>query len=212
MSTPATHTGVQATTAARIHPLASTLQATRASEGQAVHLKARSPKTTPRISTSLAKWVIGGTRSDERRWLEKILGYLTIDSKAQSNNSRLLRYMLTEWQTLRTTLHTVATLEKVKLFMVEEGVPYLRKMKSKDPRSTRAQKWEYWNDYSPEGIEHFAKENSDISEDAASETTEDENYGMISSVLVDDEEESKQVKNFSQRVLGVPRLVLVVSM
>jgi hypothetical protein len=192
MSTQAKHTGVQATTAARIHPPASTttLPATRASERQqAARLKARSPKT-PRITTSSAKWVIGGTRSDERKWLEKILAYLPTD-KAQENNSRLLRYMLTEWPPLRTTLHTVATLEKVKLFLIEQGVPYLRQMKSLDPRSTRAQKWEYWNDYSPEGIEQFAKEKSDISEDETSEVTEYENYGTISSVLADEEEEEQ---------------------
>ena len=189
MSTPAKHTGVQATTAARLQPPASTLPATRASERQAARLTVRSPKT-PRISPSLAKWVIGGTRSDERKWLEKIMAYLPID-KAHANNTRLLRYMLTEWPTLRTTLHTVATLEKVKLFLVEEGVPYLRKMTSMDPRSTRAQKWEYWNDYSPEGMEQFAKENSAISEDEASEATAYETYGTISSVLVDDEEEEQ---------------------
>ena len=32
-------------------------------------------------------------------------------------------------------------------------IPYLRRMQLVDPKTTRAQKWEYWNDYLPERIE-----------------------------------------------------------
>ena len=67
---------------------------------------------TPLIQASSAKWVIGGTRSDERKWLEKILDHLHTDP-AQKTNTGILRFMLKEWPTLRATLHRVATMEKV---------------------------------------------------------------------------------------------------
>jgi hypothetical protein len=63
-------------------------------------------------------------------------------------------------------------------------------------------KWEYWNDYSPEGIEQFASKHPTIHESAESEDNESERegaesegsmeteydtYGIVSSVLVEEE-------------------------
>ena len=78
-----------------------------------------------------------------------------------------------------------------------------------DPKSTRAQKWEYWNDYSTEGMETFVKENASIltptapevteedesqdDESARSTETEYETYATISSVLVEGTEESQEL-------------------
>jgi hypothetical protein len=201
-------TGVPASkTAARPQSNVPTLQATRASERQADHLRVRSTKT-PRIQVSSAKWVIGGTRSDERKWLEKILDHLHTDP-GQENNASLLRFMLKEWLTLRATLHTVATMEKVKTFLIDNGIPYLRRMPSVDPMSTRAQKWEYWNDCSTRGMAAFVKENVSIlhptapavmeeeelheAESIKSTETEYGTYGNTSSMLVEDTEESQEL-------------------
>ena len=161
MSIQATPTGVPAAKAARTQPIVSVLQATRASERQAARQKARGQPKTPRIEHSSAKWVIGGTRSDERKWLTKIVEYLHRDP-AQETNPRILRFMLKEWPTLQATLHTVASMEKLKLILVANGIPYLRRMHSADPKSTRTQKWEYWNDYSQEGIARFVQDNPTI--------------------------------------------------
>ena len=84
------------------------------------------------------------------------------------------------------------------------GVPYLRKMQSADLKSTRAQKWEYWNDYSPEGIEKFAQENPFTQErvvarrespskgatEASEDATEYVRYGTISSLFVEEDNDS----------------------
>ena len=107
------------------------------------------------------------------------------------------------------TLHTVATIEKDKLALVDNGVPYLRQLQSADPRSTRAHKLEYWNDYTQEGLETFARENPSAeslerkggqsTEAQEMELLDDEEsedhstvmeyaaYGTIDSVLVKDE-------------------------
>ena len=200
--------------AARTQSNVSTLPATRASERQADRLKARGMKT-PRIPASSAKWEIGGTRSDERKWLEKILDHLHTDPE-QETNTRILRFMLKEWPTLRATLHTVATMEKVKLFLIDNGVPYQQRMQSVDPKSTRAQKWKYWNDYLTEGMEVLVKEYASLltlqenasilaptapevtevshdDESARSTETEYETYGTISSVLVEGTDESQEL-------------------
>ena len=143
MSTPAQSSSVGTTPVKRNPPSDSVPQATRISERQAARLQAKSKPKTPRLHGGMAKWVIGGTRSDERQWIEKIVVYLHTD-QTQENNPRILRVLLKEWPILRTTLHTVATMEKVKIaLVVENGVPYLRQLQSEDPRSTRARKWEY---------------------------------------------------------------------
>ena len=122
---------VPASTAARTSsPKVPALQATRVSERQATRMKAKSQMKTPRIST--AKWVIGGTRSDERKWIERIVEYLHLDP-VQESNPQILRFMLKDWPTLTSTLHTVATLEKVKALLVANAIPYLRKMQSVTP-------------------------------------------------------------------------------
>ena len=100
MSIQATPTGVPAAKAVRTQPIVSALQATRASERQAARQKARGQPKTPRIEHSSAKWVIGETRSDERKWLTKIVAYLHSDP-AQETNPRILRFMLKEWPALQ---------------------------------------------------------------------------------------------------------------
>ena len=110
MSAQAQRTRVLASSATRITTAsAPTIQATRASERQAARMQAKSQVKTPRIQGNMAKWVIGGTRSDERKWLEKIVAYLHSDPQ-QEGNSQVLSFLLKEWPTYRTTLHTVATM------------------------------------------------------------------------------------------------------
>ena len=57
---------------------------------------------------------------------------------------------------MQETLHTTSTMEKLKGILLEMEVPYLRRLETKGPTSSaRAGKWEYWNDYTPDGIAKF---------------------------------------------------------
>jgi hypothetical protein len=44
--------------------------------------------------------------------------------------------------------------------VLDMNIPYLRQLPITDPRSTRLKKWEYWTDYTSEGIHRFHKENT----------------------------------------------------
>ena len=131
---------------------------TRMSARQAQRRSAPKPRT-PRISESQGRWIIGGTKSDERKLLEKIVEYLHVDP-LRDGDSTVLRFLLKEWKMLQPTLHTIDTMDSLKHTLLAMGIPYLRKMVSADPTSTRAKKWEYWNDYTTAGIEKFHAENT----------------------------------------------------
>ena len=203
MSDQILQTRVSASSATRASPGIPGPQPTRVSERQAARMQAKPQVKTPRIQGNMAKWVMGGTRRDERTWLEKIVEYLHVDPQ-QEGNPQVLRFLLKEWQTMKTTLHTVATMETVKSILVEMGIPYLRQRHSEDPQSTRAQKWEYWNDNSPAGMKQFAQEYQDTkqgnrveemmaAEESDEETkgTENEQYGTIGSMLVEEDNDSQ---------------------
>ena len=114
---------------------------TRMSARQAQRRSAPKPRT-PRISDSPGRWIIGGTKSDERKLLEKIVEYLHVDP-LRDDDSTVLRFLLKEWKILLTTIHTIDTMDSLKHTLLAMGIPYLRLMVSADPTSTRAQKWEY---------------------------------------------------------------------
>ena len=160
----------------------------------------KSQVKTPRIQANISK--IGGTCRDERKWLEKILEYLHVDDPQQEGSPQVLHFLLKDWPMIKTTLHTVATMEKVKLLLVEMGIPYLHQLYSADPRSTRAQKWEYWNDFSPAGMQKFEQqyqekdirmEKNAVSDESDDETmrVEYEQYGTIGSMLVEEDNDSQ---------------------
>ena len=131
--------------------------ATRSSVRQAQR-SSQPPSRTPRPPRSTAKWVIGGTKSDERKLLEKLMAYLHVDP-LRDEDIQVLRFLRKEWPTLKTTLHTTQTMEQLKhILLVDMQIPYLRRVKTRDPYSLQAKKWEYWNDYTPEGIRQFEDE------------------------------------------------------
>lgn len=74
------------------------------------------------------------------------MDYLHVDL-LQDGNPTVLRFLLKEWTKMHTTLHTMDTMDSLKQTLVAMNIPYLRRMPSSDPTSTRAKKWEYWNDY-----------------------------------------------------------------
>jgi hypothetical protein len=104
---------------------------------------------------STAKSIIGSTKSDKRRLIEKLMEYLHVDP-LWDDDIQVLRFLRKEWPMLKTTLHTTQTMEKLKHMLLEDmKIPYLRRVKTRDPYSLQAKKWEYWNDYTPEGIRQF---------------------------------------------------------
>ena len=84
--------------------------------------------------------------------------YLHVDPQ-RDEDIQVLRFLRKEWPTIKTTLHTTQTMEKLKhILLVDMQIPYLRRVKTRDPYSLQAKKWEYWNDYTPEGIRQFEEE------------------------------------------------------
>ena len=127
---------------------------TSARQAQRLQNRTQPQARTPRIQ---AKWVIGGTKSDERKLLEKLVAYLQVDP-LRDDDIKILRFLRREWTAMQVTLHTTSTMDALKQTLLDMEVPYLRRVPTGDPRSTSARKWEYWNDYSPEGIKKFLEQ------------------------------------------------------
>ena len=60
---------------------------------------------------------------------------------------------------MQNTLHTIGTMENLKQVLLNMKIPYLCRMISTDSTSTRTQKWEYWNDYTTDGMVKFHADN-----------------------------------------------------
>jgi hypothetical protein len=116
------------------------------------------PKRTTRISRSQGRWIIGGTKSEERKLLERIVEYLHVDP-LRDGDPIVLRFLLKEWKLVQPTLHTIGTMEGLKQKLLDMKVPYLRRASVPVSQSARP-KWEYWNDYTQDGIGKFYEENS----------------------------------------------------
>jgi hypothetical protein len=127
-------------------------QRVRASERQA---QRRLNKSEALSNNGTAKWVIGGTRSDERRLLERMIDFLHEDTTLDTN-PRIALFLLRQWGDLSNTIHTVSTMELVKNRLLEMGVPYIRRIQQGDGTTLRdTVRWEYWNNYTVAGMQVF---------------------------------------------------------
>ena len=129
-------------------------QRIRISERQALRKQRKGEQNPAGVN---AKWVIGGTRGDERRLLETMIDFLHGDT-TQDGNPRIALFLLRQWGGLSTTIHTVATMELVKERLLDMGVPYIRKVLQEDGSTLRGDpmtRWEYWNNYTLEGMQIF---------------------------------------------------------
>ena len=127
---------------------------TSARQGQRIQRRSQPQPRTPRISDSTAGWVRGGTKSEERKLLEKLVAYLYIDPM-RDDDVPVLKFLRKDWPLLQSSLHTTLTMEKLKQALLVMKIPYLRQVPTTDPRSRRSLRWEYWQDYTPAGIRHF---------------------------------------------------------
>ena len=131
---------------------------TRISARQAQRRNMPKPRT-PHISESQGRWIIGGSKSDERKLLERMVEYLHIDP-LRDGDPLVLRFLLKDWKQMQNTLHTIGgTMENLKQVLSNMKIPYLRRMISTDSTSTRTQKWEYWNNYTTDGMVKFHADN-----------------------------------------------------
>ena len=98
-----------------VPPLPTRMSARQAQRRSAPKLR------TPRISESQGRWIIGGTKSDERKLLEKIVEYLHVDP-LRDGDSTVLRFLLKEWKMLQPTLHMIDTMDSLKHTLLAMGI------------------------------------------------------------------------------------------
>ena len=170
-------------------------QRIRASERQA---QRRLNKSEAISNNCTAKWVIGGTRSDERRLLERMIDFLHEDTTLDTN-PRIALFLLRQWGDLSHTIHTVSTMELVKNRLLEMGVPYIRKIQQEGDGTTLRDtvRWEYWNNYMVAGIQVFRalQEQTGMEDDTAGGTprdTEEESENKRADQIADEVMDSQQ--------------------
>ena len=175
----------------------STRQAQR-SQVQRMQTRNQPPSRTPRIQGNTATWVIGGTKSEERKLLEKLVAYLHVDP-LRDEDVNILRFLRRDWKNVQNTLHTTATMDKLKQALTDMGVPYLRRLRVGDPRSANARKWEYWNDYTPTGISKFHEDNRAATETDAPSVPAEETTTSNSEA---DSDRNIDGKKYQERMTG----------
>ena len=93
-------------------------------------------------------WATPTATNEERRLIIALIDYL----RDSTEDVGTMRYLTKEYWVLAPTIHTVpTTLKKVRMQLLELGVPYVRHHKNN-------RLWKYWNDYSEDGIEAWEKE------------------------------------------------------
>ena len=96
---------------------------------------------------------------EEHGILLAMIAYLHHDPTMLTNNI-LLQFLVNDWKTLQPTLHTAATLDRLKSSLLHMGIPYLK-------YQALPACWSMWNDYSPDGILRFHRQDLGLNEQAS---------------------------------------------
>ena len=95
-------------------------------------------------------WSVSSRRAEEKTILVDMMEYLHRDPTMVNNNT-LLRFLLCEWKPLWQTIHTSASMNKLKSALITMGTPYIKYQVSPSV-------WSFWTDYTPAGIANFHRQ------------------------------------------------------
>lgn len=92
-------------------------------------------------------WSTEPKRAEEKDILSNMMLYLP-DDPTLANNNTVLRFLLREWPKISQTIHTAATLDRLKSALLPMNIPYIQYQVSPSY-------WSMWKDYTPAGITRF---------------------------------------------------------